>query len=103
MINVPRVVHSFLPLFFPDHESVATVCADLGSCYYNSGKYELAISRFADCLRIILLRSNTDRSLEVAETLYKIASCHDRLCNYDKGKNNNHIVDPRQHGIKLTN
>lgn len=68
-----------------DHESVASVCADLGTCYYNSGKYELAISTFEDDLRIILLSEN-DRSLEVAEALYKIASCHDSLCNYDEGK-----------------
>ena len=80
--------HPFVLLssnLFADHESVASVCADLGTCYYNSGKYELAISTFEDDLRIILLSDN-DRSLEVAEALYKIASCHDSLCNYDEGK-----------------
>ncbi|KAL7537757.1 hypothetical protein ACHAXR_008051 [Thalassiosira sp. AJA248-18] len=70
-------------LFSEDHETVASVSADLGTCYYNSGKYEIAISTFEDGLRIILLAEN-DRSLEVAETLYKIASCHDSLCNYDE-------------------
>ena len=64
---------------------MASVSADLGTCYYNSGKYELAISTFEDGLRIILL-AEVDRSLEVAEALYKIASCHDSLCNYDEGK-----------------
>lgn len=78
---------SFFSLPSPrvDHESVASVSADLGTCYYNSGKYELAISTFEDGLRIILLGEN-DRSLEVAEALYKIASSHDSLCKYDEGK-----------------
>ena len=75
-----------LPLpFLLDHETVASVSADLGTCYYNSGKYDFAISTFEDGLRIILLAEN-DRSIEVAEALYKIASCHDSLCNYDEGK-----------------
>lgn len=70
---------------FVDHESVANVCADLGTCYYNSGKYELAIATFEDGLQIVLL-AETDQSLDVAEALYKIASCHDSLCNYDEGE-----------------
>jgi len=72
-------------LFLLDHESVISLSNDLGTCYYNSGKYELAISTFEDGLRIILLAEN-DRSLEVAEALYKVASCHDSLCNYAEGK-----------------
>jgi len=78
-------------LFGEDHETVASVSADLGTCYYNSGKYELAISTFEDGLRIILLAEN-DRSVEVAEALYKIASCHDSLCNYDEALEKFHEV-----------
>ncbi|KAL3817278.1 hypothetical protein ACHAXA_003199 [Cyclostephanos tholiformis] len=72
------LLHSFLHL--QDHESLAPVCVDIGTCYYNSGKYDLAISFFEEALRIILRVGN-----EVdAEILYKIASCHDSLCNYDQ-------------------
>ena len=68
-----------------DDLTVASVSSDLGTCYYNSGKYELAMSLFQDALRINLL--TRDRaSLEVADALYKIASCHDSLCEYDKGE-----------------
>ena len=31
-------------LFGEDDESLAPVCVDLGTSYYNSGKYDLAIS-----------------------------------------------------------
>ena len=71
---------------------MASVSADLGTCYYNSGKYNEAIATFEDDLRIILL-ADDDRSAEVAESLYKIASCHDSLCNYDEGKLPNNYID----------
>lgn len=69
---------------FADDESVAAVSSDLGTCYYNSGKYELATLLFRDALRIKSL-SEDEENLEVADMLYKIASCHDSLCEYDEG------------------
>ena len=62
---------------------MAYVCVDLGTSYYNSGKYDLAISFFEEGLRITSLDGNVI-GFEVAEILYKIASCHDSLCNYDE-------------------
>ena len=62
---------------------MAYVCVDLGTSYYNSGKYDLAISFFEEGLRITSLDGNVI-GFEVAEILYKSASCHDSLCNYDE-------------------
>jgi tetratricopeptide (TPR) repeat protein len=70
-------------LFGEDDESLAPVCVDLGTRYYNSGKYDLEISFFVEGLRFTLLDGNVI-GYEVAEILYKIASCHDSLCNYDE-------------------
>ena len=70
-------------LFGEDDESLAPVCVDLGTSYYNSGKYDLAISFFVEGLRFTSLDGNVI-GFEVAEILYKIASCHDSLCNYDE-------------------
>jgi len=74
-----------------DHESLADISSDLGTCYFNSGKYDLAISTFSDAFRIILLTESRE-SLEVADVLYKIASCHDSLCNYDAALEQFHEV-----------
>ena len=71
-----------ISLFGEDHQSVGSISSDLGTCYYNVGKYESARQMFQDTLRIVAL-SETDSSLEIADTLYKIASCHDSLCEFD--------------------
>ena len=78
-------------LSWQDHESLADISSDLGTCYFNSGKYDLAISTFSDALRITLLTESRE-SLEVADVLYKIASCHDSLCNYDAALEQFHEV-----------
>ena len=72
-----------ISLFGEDHQSVGSISSDLGTCYYNVGKYESARQMFEDTLRIVAL-SYTDSSLEIADTLYKIASCHDSLCEFDE-------------------
>ena len=74
----------YLNHILQDDESLVPLCIDVGTCHYTSGKYELAISFFEEALRIISL---VGKSVD-AEILYKIASCHDSLCNYDKGKMN---------------
>jgi len=79
-------------LLGPDDESVAAVSSDLGTCYYNSGKYELAILLFRDSLRIKMLLDEDLESLEVADMLYKIASCHDSLCEYGEALHKFHEV-----------
>ncbi|KAL7492014.1 hypothetical protein ACHAWT_001279 [Skeletonema menzelii] len=76
----------FISLFGEDHSSVASISSDLGTCYYNIGKYEFARNMFQDALRIMTLSdlSEIDRRLEVADLLYKIASCHDSLCDFEE-------------------
>lgn len=76
----------FISLFGEDHNSVASISSDLGTCYYNVGKYESARNMFQDALRIMALSvvSEDDRRLEVADLLYKIASCHDSLCDFEE-------------------
>mmetsp|Transcript_21043 Transcript_21043/g.42074 ORF Transcript_21043/g.42074 Transcript_21043/m.42074 type:complete len:1988 (-) Transcript_21043:41-6004(-) len=75
-----------IALFGNDHSSVASISSDLGTCFYNVGKYESARNMFQDALRIMTLSKvdEVDRRLEVADLLYKIASCHDSLCDFDK-------------------
>ena len=68
-------------LHLQDDETLVPVCVDVGTCYYTSGKYDDAIIFFEEALRII---SRIGNSVD-AEILYKIASCHDSLCNYDEG------------------
>ena len=46
-------------------------------------------TEFEDGLRIELLSEN-DRKVEVATALYQIGSCHESLCNYDKGESLTH-------------
>ena len=72
-----------IALFGEDHNSIISISSDLGTCYYNVGKYESARNMFQDALRIISL-SNADGSTELADILYKIASCHDSLCDFDE-------------------
>jgi tetratricopeptide (TPR) repeat protein len=70
-------------LFGKNDKSLASVCVALGSCYYNSCKYDLAISAYEEGLRVISLGENVVVH-EIADISYKIASCHDSLCNYDE-------------------
>ncbi len=46
----------------------------------------MASELFEQALRILLQVTEEEQSLEVADLLYKIASCHEVLCEYDEGK-----------------
>lgn len=60
--------------------------SDVGSAFYQIGKYDLATVLFEQALRILLQVTEDEQSLEVADLLYKIASCHESRCEYDEGK-----------------
>lgn len=58
----------------------------VGSSFFQIGKFDIAINLFEQALRILLQATEDEQSLEVADLLYKIASCHESLCEYDEGK-----------------
>jgi hypothetical protein len=60
--------------------------SDVGSSFYRIGKYDLANTLFEQALRILLHVTEDEQSLEVADLLYKIASCHESLCEYTEGR-----------------
>ena len=59
---------------------------DVGSAFYQIGKYGIANQLFENALRFLLTNVEDDQSPEVADMLYKIASCHECLCEYNEGK-----------------
>jgi hypothetical protein len=67
---------------------------DVGSSFYRIGKYELANALFEQALRILLQVTEDEESLEVADLLYKIASCHESLCEYTEGRILSFILVP---------
>ena len=92
-----------ISLFGEDHDSVASVSSDLGTCHFNVGKYESARNMFQDTLRIVTL-SEADTSLKVADVLYKIASCEESLCDFDDALENFYRVkEIRQSHFGLEN
>lgn len=73
-------------IFLPDDERVGMCSSDVGSSFFQIGKYDLATVLFEQALRILLQVTENEPSLEVADLLYKIASCHESLCEYDEGE-----------------
>lgn len=74
--------------------------SDVGSSFFQIGKYDLANVLFEQALRILLQVTEDEQSLEVADLLYKIASCHESLCEYNEGKRLS-ISDDVAHCIAL--
>eukprot|EP00956_Cyclotella_meneghiniana_P018047 scaffold29822_cov65-Cyclotella_meneghiniana.AAC.2 len=71
-------------LYGEDDERVAMCSNDVGCAFYQIGKYGIANQLFENALRFLLTNVEDDQSPEVADLLYKIASCHECLCEYNE-------------------
>lgn len=76
---------SVLNYFSPDDERVGMCSSDVGATFYGIGKYDIANKLFEQALQILLQTTEDEQSVEVADLLYKIASCHESLCEYNEG------------------
>jgi tetratricopeptide (TPR) repeat protein len=84
--NTLCVLRLTQPMHSLDDERVGMCSSDVGSSFYRIGKYDLANTLFEQALRILLHVTEDEQSLEVADLLYKIASCHESLCEYTEGR-----------------